>query len=331
MRDSENDAKANLEFFRSAILEPALGHLRRREYFSVSMCGVIEAARWARLGAQIGYFDPKDAYELISSSWGVFEESFASQAQNSRAGDLERTIRQGESGPVLDKEVFYTEGYYTGVETTPHMRENLQNKLQTLLLLTADNLFDDSSLYFLECIGWTNDTEWKARREGTGGRAAQDIGLGFANTLDYWEQLDFWWAPEYQELLVFNAVPGDLVEDRQLWARLLATLHSESSLLLRPRFNLGKSVVVERYFTLAGEFASRAREDSPEWLDARIKVFEKLTSLITSIGGDVSTWDRRHELWRMFTKGTERSFYEDKTSPAENSPKSAEKKRQDLL
>lgn len=76
MSDTEKDAMTSLEFFKSAILDPALlqqsfvGVEGRR---TVSEFGAIEAAHWACLGVKIGYFVGKDAQELISSSEGVFK------------------------------------------------------------------------------------------------------------------------------------------------------------------------------------------------------------------------------------------------------------------
>jgi hypothetical protein len=60
---------------------------------------------------------------------------------------------------------------------------------------------------------------------------------------------------------------------------------------------------VDRYFTLAGEFANRTKEDSPAWLDARVKAFERLLWLIMYAGGGAILSEHQTRLWNVFTRG----------------------------
>jgi hypothetical protein len=61
---------------------------------------------------------------------------------------------------------------------------------------------------------------------------------------------------------------------------------------------------VDRYFVLAGEFVNRAKDGSPDWLDGRFAVFERLAQLITYAGGGANLRPRREQLWEMFAKGS---------------------------
>src|ERR1700683_4644358 len=126
MPDRETDLIANLDFFKSAILEPALRDQsifnpwlpvhspeKGRVYLPMgsptSDFGAVEAAHWAWLGTRIRYFDGKAARELISSSKGVFKAWFNLQARKiiSPEDEWASVIRPGEYGqPDLNEELF---------------------------------------------------------------------------------------------------------------------------------------------------------------------------------------------------------------------------------
>src|SRR5258708_20681728 len=189
MSDQEKHATAGLEFFRSAILDPALevqSFFDFEDSNTVSDFGAVEAAHWAWLGVQIGYFDGKDAQELISSSEGVFKAwlNLRNREIISSDDDWAKIIRQAESGQLsLNKELFSGP-----VNMAPRIRKLLHITFQNVLLLTAENIFEHDSLYFLDSIGWSDHREWDARRVGSVRRllgAVQDIGFGFANVLNY--------------------------------------------------------------------------------------------------------------------------------------------------
>lgn len=314
MSGHEKDATANLEFFRSAILWPTLDLRAHSDVLAstVSDLGAIEAVHWARLGVYIGYFDGKDAQELISSSEGVFQAW--SELQNLQIitpeDDWANVIRPGERGePALNKELFSV-----ATDIAPRTRELLQDTFQIFLLLTSENILDKDSSYFLDSIGWTDDREWNVRREGMvlwKRGSVQQIGAGFANVLNYWEEMFSSSRSAEDREAEFTHIdsldglaPKPQAPDFTQYARAI----------LSRRFNLGKTEIVDRYFMLAGEFANRAREDSPAWLDARVKVFEKLLGLITYAGGGASM--SGHEaLWSVFTNSIESSPVENKTSP----------------
>jgi len=308
MSDREKDVTANLEFFKSAILEPAL----ENEYGfdvegPVSDFGAVEAAHWAWLGVQIGYFDGKDAQELISSSNGVFRAWSNLQHRQiiSPEDRWANVIRIAESGqPALN-----TGSFSAAEEIGPRTRELLQNTFQTFLLLTAENISDETSRYFLDSIGWTDDREWNARKGGHVHRrsgSVQQVGAGFANVLNYWEEMESSSrsAVNHDAELpyAYDLERGSIGFSEGLTSgTAVPNFVQDARAILSRRFNLSHIDIVDRYFALAGEFANRAGEDSPAWLDARLSLFESLISLITYAGASVEGHQTR--LWNSFTSG----------------------------
>jgi hypothetical protein len=334
MSDLEKNVTANLEFFNTAILLPAL---RDHLIFSVgeasstvSDFGAIEAAHWAWLGVQVGYFDAKDAHELISSSEGIFKAwtNLRDRQIVSPKDDWASVFQIGESGEAtLNKELFSTIE-----EVDIETRELLQSTFQTFLLLTAENIFDNDSRYFLDGIGWTDDEEWNARKGGTihqqlgsvQSGSVQQIGTGFANVLNYWEEMD---SSSLSVRDKSRVKPELHQRKRDIGIRATGSIVPAAAVLnftenaraiSSRRFNLGQIEVVNRYFALAGEFANRAVEDSPEWLDARLRVFERLIFLITYAGG-VPIEGHTGRLWNVFTRGVDGSSSEHEAMPIESS------------
>src|SRR5439155_14743785 len=147
---------------------------------------------------------------------------------------------------------------------------------QNFLLLTAENILDDDSRYFLDSIGWTGDREWNARREGTEYQqlgSVKHIGSGFANVLNYWEEM----RSSSLSLIDHEA---ELSSELKTDSFSAFDFTERARVVLSRRFHLDKIEIADRYFVLASEFANRAREYSPEWLDARLSVFEDLLGLI---------------------------------------------------
>jgi len=313
MNENGNDAAGNLEFFRSAILEPTLRHQSVRALVgdgrTVSDFGAIETAHWARLGVRIGYFDAKAALELFSSSDEVFEawSNLKSREIISPDDDWARIIRLGESGkPFLNSELF------SPVQIAPRTRELLQNTFQNFLLLVIENILNDDSINFLDSIGWTSDGKWEARRGGGDviwlGNV-QSIGSGFANVLNYCEEMDSS-SRSVEEWSRIHLRKGQdsMVKDFMESARAI----------LAPRLNLGTIEIVDRYFALAGEFTNRAREDSPSWLDARQNAFYTLFYLIRNAGGVASMEQEQTRLWNLFTKIAASPMFGNETTTAES-------------
>jgi len=326
MSDEKRDHTDNLEFFEAAILGAAPVNDQGFISFESSISsdfGVIEAAHWAWLGVQIGYFDGEDAYELLSSSKDLFRawSNLLDREIISPEEDWASVIRLGGRGqPALNKKLFSV-----AVEIAPQTREFLQNTFQTFLLLNAENIMEGDSQYFLDSIGWTSDEKWNACREGMAHRlqgAVQEIGAGFANVLNYWDEMESssWNVNPDGVRYIFDW--GDSIGFTKGLAHepVFPNFIRDVRAIMSRRFNLDRIEIVDRYFALAGEFTQRAVENSPAWLDARLKVFDQMHRLIKYVGG--TTKGRKRQLWSVFTKSIE-------SSPAENEVKPAKKRSRD--
>jgi hypothetical protein len=316
MSDLERDAADNLEFFKSAILDPAIESRSSTEYTGhniersiVSDFGAIEAAHWAWLGAQIGYFDGKDVQELISSSEGVFEawsnlRNLQVISPGERWADVIRAMEGGP--PVLNKEAFSV-----ATEINYETRELLQNTFQIFLLLTAENILEDDSRYFLDTIGWADDEKWSARRRGAElrGRSGtvRKIQSGFANVLGYLEAMDSSSNSAVKRddddpyTYIARRVDRATFSGQPFHGTVVWNFTQDARAILSRRFNLGKAQTTDRYFALAGECATRAWDDSPEWLDARRAAFTRLLWLVNYAGGGLWTRTDEPRLWNLFT------------------------------
>lgn len=294
------DTAANLQFFRSAILDPALESQRSYgtvEDIIVANFSVLEAAHWAQLGARMGYLDARQAVELISSSEPVFNAWHLLRRDEiiSPEDYLGRIIHQEQGGKPSVIEVAFTRDQ----DIDPRTSELLHDIFQTILLLIAEDILNEESAYFVGSIGWADDREWSARRNGIVLRphgSVQHVGSGFANVLRYWEEMESLSlaAQEHTSSL------SDM-ERATLW---LFTENIREVLL--PRFNLNRLDVVYRYVGLAGEFVSGTRADSPEWLDARLSAFNTLFRLIHYLTRNTSI-DDRDRLWDVFTRAMDSS------------------------
>jgi hypothetical protein len=320
MSDNEKGTQGNLEFFNSSILKPTLQDLpfrRMRERSIVVDFAAIEAVHWARLGATIGYFDRKNVLELISSSEEVFTAWLS--LQRSKALSIEdgwsKVIRLGDGDhPELNKELFLP-----AAEISSRTRDMVEKTFQNFLLLTAENILDPNSNYFLQAIGWTDDARWNDRSSGKARLSAgvQRLSLGFANVLGYWREMQscsflawsrefgpddpsdaFLYDPTLEEEIAFQSAPTP--------GGTAAYLVEEARAIMKPRFNLQGAEIVDRYFTLAADFINLAKDGTPAWLDGRLAVFNELISLITYAGGALVP-GRGAQLWRAFTKRTESS------------------------
>ena len=253
----------------------------------ISLFAGVEAACWASMGVRIGYFDPTHTYELISSSAGIFD-AWAILNKGSLARFKQSAwnpIILGEPGEYrLNSEYFISHAEKSSAEE----RDLLQRTFQTLLLLTSENLLTDDSLFFLEDIGWTTSGQWERVKAPRGGRRSlQRTGLGLANILDYWAEID-------------DVVATDrpMEEDTR---SMLSFFVDQVASIVRPRFNLSNDEIVDRYFILAGEFVGREPDNSAEWLDARGKFFAQLLRVVTYARG--TEVQNKERLWNEFVTG----------------------------
>jgi hypothetical protein len=289
---------ANLQFFRSAIFEPAVAPRIGVEppHVVTSDFGAIEAAGWARLGTEIGYFDAREAQKLVSSSEAIPEAwaNLTGMEALRRGGYLSELFRGKGGRPLLNRELFSA-----GMWISPAIRALLQNTFQTFLLLAAEYELVATSSYFLEAIGWETDEAWNdGIRSDKPSIGEGSIASGFSNVLHYMEDV---------RSTTFFALSGisELGRTRQSGSperRIFRHYFEAARTIQFSSFNLNKLNVVERYFLLAGEFASLAKDDTPEWFDARSHVFERLEQLISFAAGP-SIRDFRPRLWDEFTKG----------------------------
>lgn len=309
MNEADSNTKSNLAFFESAILAPAetafdLSEVFREEDSLDGYFGIIEAALWARLGILIGYLDVKDVQGFLSTArasraWSVLSTQAVGSLEHEWANVI--VFKSDETGiAVLDTSLFSEQ---VGAET----RDYLRRSFQTLLLLAAENILDHSSHEFLDGIGWSTTSGWMARKRGGPQYRyyAQDLGAGFANVLNYWGEVDsvFESLEAHNDVFPTALVPGFEKMGIVAPGSEVQNFIEEVLKIVTPRFNLGQPEVVERYFVLAGEFVNRARDDSPEWLDARVNVFRRLASQIRRFGGESSYQQLAGRLFNLFSNG----------------------------
>jgi hypothetical protein len=317
MSDDKTDACLRLEFFKAAILQPAFEREREPTNWDnadtiISAFGAIEAAHWASLGTRIGYFDGKEVRSAILSESLVKAWLDMRNRQLISSGDVWGSVLEQRSGNlVLNEQLFPLH-----VQSDEFTTEILHEAFQTFLLLTGESIVDRESLYFLSSIGWTDDRVWEARKDGMVREhkgSAHDIGYGFSNVWHYWEEIGHWaLSPRGRRGNVFP-VPylgalrtegATVVAGNVASSGALAAFIGDTRAILSRRFNLEEASVVDRYFVLAGEFVNRAKDGSPDWLDGRFAVFERLAQLITYAGGGANLRPRREQLWEMFAKGS---------------------------
>jgi hypothetical protein len=279
------------QFFRTAIALPA--HAKpdwtaQRADRIISDFGLVEAALWGALGVQIGYFEPYSIWELISSSPGFSTawSSLQSQQMIPPGEDLAIYRTDEEGRQSLNDELFQMD--------LPLMRQPLHPTFQRILLLTSENIYNDSAWYFTASISWCEQSAWRLRKLGIDPRhdSAQEIASGFADILTYWEEMEF---------ALRNAATKPHVDDDPesiLWP----FLHKIRRMILW-RFNLGQAEIVDRYFQLAGEFVGGARDNSPAWADSSMNVFHKLRGLISFFGGEAAMQLGNSRYLQMFFEG----------------------------
>jgi hypothetical protein len=299
-----SDQRDNLDFFNAAILLESIP--RPNSKVSVSSdFALIEATNSACLGAQIGYFDSHDAFELISNHRLTIFDAWIRLSERQIVLTDYNAFNAVERDPkgvlFIDKEKFSMWPY-------DGPRDVALNFFRDFLLLTAENILDNNSRYFLDAIEWTSDEEWQSYTRGTPGYGSvQSLAMGFSNVLRFWEAAVFLFnsqllamSPSQRQRAesALNELSKSpylqrIVDEYQLWA----SVANGVGRIIGPRFNFRSPEVRSRYIVLAGELASRADDGTPEWLDAQRKLFNDLTSLIGSaVGGSERDWT-------LFAKG----------------------------
>jgi hypothetical protein len=153
MSGQDQEKAANLEFFETAILKPTLVDFESEQPTIIQAFAVIEAAHWTRLGTHIGYFDEKHGQEIVLSREEVSRAlaHLEDSGMLSTPGVWANIIRLGDGGrPVLNQQSFTVSG-----DAHPQILELLRTTFQLFLLLTAENMLDVNSRFFMDAIGWT--------------------------------------------------------------------------------------------------------------------------------------------------------------------------------
>jgi hypothetical protein len=314
--------KPRLEFIQSTILEPALEH---QKYFHEQSApsnwhfGAIEAAHWIALGARIGYLDFTEAQKLILSFREIFGAWSALRDRQiiSAEDDWAKIIQGNEGELTLNPEHFAS---HSGV--SPATRNLLHSMFQGCLLLTSESVFQNDTDRFLQGIGWMSDEDWDACKNGTqpsggiGGGLTRSLEAGFGNVLTYWEGMTSLAISEEYRL----ATPvRDIWEDKGIgrkfsdkWTSQTAVTHfnQDARSILTPRFRLDRREIVYRYVELAHDFANRIKDESPEWKDARSRMFSRFMLLISYAGAEISSRNRQSFLWAIFQSGNLNSVQE---------------------
>jgi hypothetical protein len=315
---NSTDKEANLYFFDTEILQPAIAALRRSRENKphlgpsvAALIGVIEIVHWARLGIQIGYLNTNEAFQLIQASGqDIFDAWYMLKTRNLIPGDHDwtRIFERQE-----DEKFIFNRKWFATLENTDAQSDLLQAMYQTLLLLLGENILDDASYYFLDSVSYAGELEWRSRFLGTSGAyeggSAQALGLGFANVLNYWAEVYSLLAFEPNSTSIDGSVRivGWEREEVAPIASQVLLFIQEVQAIFKARFNLDKIEILVRYFALAGEFANHARDNTPLWLDARLNTFETLASYASNFGGAQHVQENREQLWVTFTKGIDDS------------------------
>jgi hypothetical protein len=305
MSDSAHDMQSALAFFRAGIFDRALEYHKGADPGRIiADLGLMEAADWALLGTWIGYFDARQALELVSSARESILHAWSrllKQELVSPRGDLGRIVDFEEEGPILSAKSFIPVGDMDSGE-----RDLLQDTFQTILLLTTEHVWTDEAMYFVDSISWTDSDEWSARKNAsvqTPFRSAQRIATGFADVLLYWREIHSLVAP------IFDGTSPLPDSDR---ASVVLFVERARGVLL-PRFHLNREVV-RRYFGLAGEYVNLNTSGSPAWLDGRRDAFDNLMLLIRYIAGNRFP-DTPSDLWNLYAHPIEASRLQRRIDP----------------
>ena len=256
----------------------------------VANLGLIEAADWALLGTRIGYFEARQTLRLVLSAKESILNAWSRLLKRelvSPQGELGRVVSFEGGKPDLNAALFAPEPEMDSRERDLH-----HDTFQTILLLTAEHVWNDEAVYFVDSIGWTESDQWFARKNGsvlTPPRSARRIASGFADVLQYWREIYSLVAP------IIDGTSPLSKSDRAL---VMLFLDSAQNVLL-PRFHLDREVM-RRYFSLAGEYVNLNYDGSPAWLDARREAFDKLIVVISYIARNRVT-DILADLWNSFT------------------------------
>jgi hypothetical protein len=149
---------------------------------------------WLRLEIEIGFFNGESVSqfllsikEALSAAWSALLET------NEFSSDIWCDFMSREPKPIFMNDKFFgpRQGRtFKNLNDAEHL-ENLRQRFLSYLLLTSEVIFDETTMVFLENIGWNSDATWKSRTSGysRSGVSGQILYTGFANHVQYLEQL----------------------------------------------------------------------------------------------------------------------------------------------
>jgi hypothetical protein len=336
------DTSANSRFFKSTILKQAVHGQHRKSiygnrYVATGLydrdsiyddIAVIEAVHWARLGIQVGYLERSDALEALSfvspfvgDAWSALKTRRFLPADHVWADIFQE---QKEGGPLFNKQWFAVEDI-AGAKS-----EFLQGIYQTLLLLWAENISDESSHYFIDTVASESESDWQSFMSGNRPMEhgnIQTVGVGLANVLNYWAEVNsllehsgaqpIRWRYGIKQPIRSKAPyysRDDVLRVREWYEEIVApnsdaliAFGREVQRIVSSSFILWSIEFVEAYFAFTGEFVNRVGDNSPGWLDARIDAFNTLMLNVVGSGGttDILSESNTKRLWFAFSKGIE--------------------------
>lgn len=271
MTADHNEYQAhNLAFFREMILAPSE---EPRDLFRGSptahSLGLIEAALWLRLGTELDFFERETVADLLTSIGYDLTTAWIKLLNSGLDLSVEWCdfMSPEPQMKVLESKFFNPPDrvYATSAEHLEHLGQCFLG----CLLLTSEILFDRSTMFFLERIGWTTDEALNPFLKGAPifpGFSVQDLYIGFENHVRYYAQLEH----HLQNYLVLMTEKGDL-ESGGL-QRTIETIVSRRRLLDREP---GRT----RCLRLGGEIVAAVYSPGPEWLEARKSILSPIMSV----------------------------------------------------
>lgn len=275
----------NLTFFREMIFDSASSAISDsnspllESTRILRSIGLIETALWLRLGVEIGFFDKESVADflpsiehILSGAWSFLMEA------NALSSDKWCDFMSDGPGPKFMKEKFFDpreqeDGAFQNLDNSRSL-EHLRQSFLGSLLLTSEVIFEPTTMFFLQSIGWDTDEEWESLFRGywmRGDFRLEDLYIGFANHLQYFEQL-----PHY----LFNKVVG-LAYSKPPYADSLL-LYKKVLRITSQRVIVNRTQAKERLFKLGCETLGVVYQAGPEWQHVRRSIFTQIASITES-------------------------------------------------
>jgi hypothetical protein len=324
-KDDGEYQHGNLTFFKDSILDSDratsvyLSAMIRESDFVLKSIGLMEATLWLRLGSEIGFFNGESVIQFLvsieeelSGAWRALLEASA------LSSDTWCDFMSREPKPIFLKDKFLGprplgDGIFKSLHDAEHL-EYLRNCFWGYLSLTCEVIFDETTMAFLESIGWASDATWKSRISGYS--PPSEIGVrimyaGFANHVQYLENLD-WYTRHTAQVDLQHL--GSSVDMQTLLQR-VRQIVSQRIVFDRPH-------VRERCIRLGSEIMATVNQPGPEWQDVQRSIFSQIMQITGIHENDIP------RAWANFVESTKEDIMRATKEPyfrsAENSTFSTE-------